>query len=66
MFRLSGLTYLGSLSAAQLTLQAIFVSTFLRSHGCLLNSFMPLKVVAFSDFQRRASFCTELIRDASH
>lgn len=66
MFRRSGINYLGCLTAAQLTLQSIFVSTFLRFHGFGLNSFMPLKVIAFSDFQSRASFCTELIGNASH
>lgn len=66
MFRRSGINYLGSLAAAQLTLQAIFVSTFLRFHDFGMNSFIPLKVIAFSDFQRCASFCTELIGNASH
>lgn len=66
MFRRFGINCLGSLMAAQLTLQAIFVSTFLRFHGFGQNSFIPLKVIAFSDFQRCASFCTELIRNASH
>lgn len=66
MFRRFGLNCLGSLTAAQLTLQAIFVSTFLRFHGFGQNSFMPLKVIAFSDFQRRASFCARSIGNASH